>query len=122
MNSVLWFAQIVMAGFFLFAGFSQIFAHRTQAAVHPESPGFGLPGMRYEFVSVIALLEIACAVCLVLPVDLLPPFVVPRLAAAALALLMIVISVYHARRHETTVPNVVLFLMAVLVIVGRWPN
>jgi hypothetical protein len=53
---------------------------------------------------------------------LLPPYIVPRLAAAALAVLMIVASVYHARRHETAVPNVVLFLMAVLVIVGRWPH
>ena len=122
MSSVLWFAQILMAGLFLFAGFSKIFAHRRQAAVHPQSPGFDLPGMRYEFVSIIALLEIACAICLVLPVDLLPPYVVPRLAAAALAGLMVIISVYHARRHETAVPNVVLFLMAVLVIVGRWPH
>jgi hypothetical protein len=122
MSTVLWFAQILMAGLFLFAGFSKIFAHRRQAVVHPQSPGFDLPGMRYEFVSVIALLEIACAVCLVLPIDLLPPNVVPRLAAAALACLMIILSVYHARRNETAVPQVVLFLMAVLVIVGRWPH
>ena len=122
MSSVLWFAQILMAGLFLFAGFSKIFAHRRHAVVHPQSPGFDLPGMRYEFVSVIALLEIACAICLVLPIDLLPPNVVPRLAAAALAFLMIILSVYHARRNETAVPQVVLFLMAVLVIVGRWPH
>jgi len=122
MSSVLWSAQIFMAGLFLFSGFSKIFAHRSHAVVHPLSPGFDLPGMRYGFVSVIAFLEIAFAVCLVLPVDLLPPYVVPRLAAAGIAMLMIVVSVYHARRHETAVPNVVLFLMAVLVIVGRWPH
>lgn len=122
MSSVLWFAQILMAVLFLVSGFNKLFAHRRQAVVHPLSPGFDLPGMRYEFVSVIGLLEIACAVCLVLPIDLVPPYIVPRLAAAALALLMIVVSVYHARRHETAVPNVVLFLMAVLVIVGRWPH
>ena len=122
MSTVLWFAQIIMAALFLFAGFSKIFAHRRQAVVHPQRPGFGLPGMRDEVVSLIAILEIAGAICLVLPVDLLPPYIVPRLAAAALALLMIVASVYHARRHETAVPNVVLFLMAILVIVGRWPH
>jgi len=122
MSTVLWFAQILMAGLFLFAGFTKIFARRSEDVVHPLSPGFALPGMRYEIVTVIGLLEIAFAICLVLPVDLLPPNVVPRLAAAGLALLMIVISVYHTRRHETAVPQVVLFLMAVLVIVGRWPH
>jgi uncharacterized membrane protein YphA (DoxX/SURF4 family) len=122
MSTVLWFAQILMAGVFLFAGFSKIFVRRTQSSVQPLSPGFALPGMRPEFASAIALLEIAFAICLVLPVDLLPPYVVPRIAAAGLALLMIFLSVYHARRNETAVPQVVLFLMALLVIVGRWPH
>ena len=122
MSTVLWFAQILMAGVFLFAGFSKIFVRRTQSAVQPLSPGFALPGMRHEFAAAIALLEIAFAICLVLPVDLLPPHVVPRIAAAGLAVLMIFLSVYHARRNETAVPQVVLFLMALLVIVGRWPH
>lgn len=122
MSAVLWIAQILLAGLFLFAGFSKLLVRKRQAVVMPTSPGFSLDGMRDEMAAAIAILEIAAAVCLVLPVDFLPPYIVPRLAAAAMALLMVVVSIYHLRRHETAAPNVVLFLLALFVIVGRWPH
>jgi hypothetical protein len=35
---------------------------------------------------------------------------------------MIFTAIYHIRRQDSAVPDVVLFLMALLVIVGRWPH
>jgi hypothetical protein len=35
---------------------------------------------------------------------------------------MVIAGMYHVRRKETATPSVVLFLMAVFVIVGRWPR
>jgi hypothetical protein len=122
MSGFLWFAQILLAGLFLFAGFTQIILRKRRPVALAPSPDFSLVGMRDEAAAAIAILEIAAAVCLVLPFDLLPPYIVPRLAAAALAILTVVISVYHVRRRETAAPDMVLFLMALFVIVGRWPN
>jgi hypothetical protein len=68
------------------------------------------------------LLEIVGAIGLILPMDLLPPHIVVRAAAAALGLLMIIAGIYHVRRKESAAPDVVLFLMAIFVIVGRWPR
>jgi hypothetical protein len=57
-----------------------------------------------------------------LPYDFWPPHVLLRLVAGGLALLMVIAGIYHARRNERATPSVVLFLMAVFVIVGRWPK
>jgi DoxX-like family len=122
MSGFLWIAQVLLAGLFLLAGFNQILFRKRQRVAAPPSPDFSLIGMRDEAAAAIAILEIAAAVCLLLPFDLLPPYIVPRLAAAALALLAVIVSVYHVRRHETAAMDMVLFLMALFVIVGRSPN
>jgi len=122
MSVLLWIAQILLAGFFLYAGFSKFLVRRHRAPVLATGPGFGLDAMPDHAAAAIAVLEITGALCLLLPVDLVPPQVVPRLAAAGLALLTVIASIYHARRHESATPSVVLFLLAIFVIVGRWPH
>ena len=121
MNTVLWIAQIALAAVFLYAGFSKILPHQRSAEVLPTQPGFHYVGLPDELASAIALLEIAFAVILVMPIDLWPPYMLSRLAAAGLALLAIVATLYHMRRHETAAPSITLFLLALFVIVGRWP-
>jgi len=74
-----------------------------------------------ELAAAIALLEIVGALGLVIPVDLWPPNVLVLLAAGGLALLAVAVGIYQARRHEHTTPIVTMFLLAVFVIVGRWP-
>jgi hypothetical protein len=54
--------------------------------------------------------------------DLWPPYVFLRLAAGGLALLMVAAGIYHIRRQESAAPSVSLFLLALFVIVGRWPR
>jgi hypothetical protein len=122
MSGFLWIAQVLLAGLFLLAGFNQILFRKRRTVAAPPSPDFSLIGMRDEAAAAIAVLEIAAAICLVLPFDLLPPYIIPRLAAAALAFLAVIVSVYHVRRHETAAPDMVLFLMALFVIIGRSPN
>jgi hypothetical protein len=42
------------------------------------------------------------------------------LAIAGLALLTLCAAFYHMRRHESAVPNLVLFLLVMFVALGRW--
>jgi hypothetical protein len=70
----------------------------------------------------VGIAELLGAVGVVVPVDLWPPYVLLRLAAAGLALLMVIAGIYHIRRQESAAPSVALFLLALFVIVGRWPR
>jgi hypothetical protein len=54
--------------------------------------------------------------------DVWPPYILLRLATAGLALLMVAAGIYHMRRQESAAPSVALFLLALFVIVGRWPR
>jgi uncharacterized membrane protein YphA (DoxX/SURF4 family) len=121
-NGLHWVAQILLAAVFLFAGFSEIFSYRSRTEVSPVRPSLGFPGLAYELALAIGVVEIVGALALVVPVDLWPPDILPRLAAAGLALLAVVGAIYHMRRRESAAPNIALFLLALFVIVGRWPR
>jgi len=122
MNVVLWIVQIIMAGVFLFTGCSKILAYdKVTKALELRYKGDKI-GMSRALAAQVGLLEIDGAIGVVLPYDFWPPHVLLRLDAAGLALLMVIAGMYHVRRKETATPSVVLFLMAVFVIVGRWPR
>ena len=121
MNGLLWIAQILLAGAFLLAAFSKILVYKRRTAAQAASEA-GCLGMPDWLAAAIALLEIAGALSLVVPVDLWPPHVLIRVAASALALLAVVVGVYQARRHEHTTATITMFILAIFVIVGRWPE
>ena len=102
MNVVLWAAQIILAAIFLTTGGSKLFAYERLIRVVEARSKSGAPG--------------------VMPGDLLPPHELVRMAAAGLALIMVLAGIYHLRRQEPAAPDVTLFLLAVFVIVGRWPR
>jgi uncharacterized membrane protein YphA (DoxX/SURF4 family) len=121
MNVLLWIAQILLAAAFVFTGISKILAYEELVKeVEAKSKG-GKPGMSREQAAIVGILEILGAAGVVMPVDIWPPYVLLRLAAAGLALLMVIAGIYHLRRQETAAPSVVLFLLALFVIIGRWP-
>jgi len=121
-NVVLWIAQIILAGVFLFTGASKLLAYETLVkAVEARSKG-GRIGMTRFQAALVGVAELIGAGAVLIPVDLWPPFILLRLAAAGLALLMVVAGIYHLRRQETAVPSVVLFLLSIFVIIGRWPR
>jgi uncharacterized membrane protein YphA (DoxX/SURF4 family) len=122
MNTLLWIVQLLMAGVFIFTGAGKLLAYdQLIKAVEARSKG-GKIGMSRGQAALVGLLEIAGAAALVFPIDIWPPQILARAAAAALALLMVVAGIYHLRRQESATPDVVLFLMALFVIVGRWPR
>jgi len=120
MNGLHLSAQVVLSGVFVMDGLARIFAHRRPAKIAPAWPAFSSIRLSYELAVVIALAEIAGALALWVPADLWPPDILPRLAAAILALLAVAGGVYHMRRKEPAAPNLALFLLALFVILGRW--
>jgi len=122
MNTLLWIVQIIMAGVFLFTGCSKVLAYdKVVKALEARYNGHKI-GMSRGLAAQVGMLEIVGAVGVALPYDFWPPHIILRLAATGLALLMVIAGIYHARRNETATPSVVLFLMAMFVIVGRWPR
>jgi uncharacterized membrane protein YphA (DoxX/SURF4 family) len=122
MNTLLWMVQILLACMFIFTGVSKVLAYDKLKKVLEAKAKGGPTGMSRGLAIQVGLLEIVGAVGLVLPVDLWPPDVLLRLAAAGLALLMVIAGIYHLRRYESAIPSVVLFLLAIFVIIGRWPR
>jgi hypothetical protein len=115
-NLALWALQLLLAVAFLGAGFAHAFRFE-QFSANPRmawAKEVGRSNMR-----LIGLLEIAGAIGLVLPAvtGILPWITV--LAAAGLALVMIFAAVFHVRRGEPYLPNVVLGALALVVVAGR---
>jgi uncharacterized membrane protein YphA (DoxX/SURF4 family) len=122
MNNLLWIAQIILAGMFLFTGFSKIFAYARLVKVLEARCKSGPVTMSRAQAVLVGLLEVLGAAGVLVPIDLWPPYIFLRLAAGGLALLMVAAGIYHLRRNESAAPSVSLFLLALFVIVGRWPR
>jgi len=118
MNVVLWIIAGVLAAAFLAAGLTKLTQPREKLAatmgwVEDFSPGT---------VKLIGGLEVLAAIGLILPAALdVVPVLVP-LAAVGLVALMVGAAITHARRKETPMIaiNVVLLLLAVVVVWGRF--
>jgi uncharacterized membrane protein YphA (DoxX/SURF4 family) len=122
MNVLLWIAQILLAAIFLFTGTSKLFAYKRLIGV-VEARSKGVPaGVSRSLAALIGLAEIAGALGVLTPGTLVPEHLVVRLSAGGLALIMVLAGIYHLRRQESAVPAVTLFLLALFVIVGRWPR
>lgn len=122
MNTLLWIAQIILAGVFIFTGLSKIFAYGQVVKVVEARSKAARIGMSRGQAAMVGLVEIVGAAAVLVPVDLWPPYVFLRLATAWLALLMVAAGIYHLRRQESAAPSVAMFLLALFVIVGRWPR
>jgi uncharacterized membrane protein YphA (DoxX/SURF4 family) len=122
MNTLLWIAQILLGGIFLFTGASKLFAYQKLVKTLEGRSKGGQIGLSRGQAAAIALLEIAGAAGVLLPFDTWPPYILLRLAAGGLALLMVAAGIYHLRRQESASPTVAIFLLALFVIVGRWPR
>jgi uncharacterized membrane protein YphA (DoxX/SURF4 family) len=122
MNGLIWIAQILLAATFLFTGASKLFAYeRLRRTVQARSNGRPM-GISRGLAAFIGLAEIAGALGVLTPASLVPDDLLVRLAAAGLALIMVLAGIYHLRRQESSAPAVTLFLLALFIIVGRWPR
>jgi uncharacterized membrane protein YphA (DoxX/SURF4 family) len=122
MTALLWIAQILLAGVFLVTGATKLLSYE-KLVKRLEVRSKGRPiGISRGPAALIGLLEIAGAVGVLTPGSLVPAHLLVRLAAGGLALLMVGAGIYHLRRQESAAPAVAVFLLALFVIVGRWPR
>jgi VIT1/CCC1 family predicted Fe2+/Mn2+ transporter len=126
MNTLLWIAQILLASAFLFAGWTKIFEYDKLVRRLEEHPRVRVDLPRWLTI-LVGILEIAGAIGVILPAVLMPDglaedYLLVRLAAGGLALLMVAAGIYHVARKEPAAPAVTLFLLSLFIIVGRWPH
>jgi len=119
LNVVLWVVQIVLALGFLTTGILKVTQSREKLlTTMPFVEDFS-----QNVVRAIGWVEILGAIGIVLPqLTGILPWLTP-LAAAGLVLLMIGATFTNVRRHERRqlANGLVLMLLAVVVLVGRWP-
>lgn len=122
MNGLLWIAQILLAAVFLIAAAGKLFAYGKVVkvvAAHSKSHTFGVGRGQAALMSVA---EIAGAIGVITPIQLEPPHLIVLIAALWLAALMVGTGIYHALRKESAAPDIAIFLLALFIIVGRWPH
>jgi hypothetical protein len=119
MNSLDWFAQVLLAAIFLVAGLSKVFAFQWETAMK-SGPSLRCIGVPRTPSLLLALLEIALALVLIVPLNIWQPEILPSLAAAGLGMLTLFVALYRFRRNEHASPMIALFLLTLFVIVGRW--
>ena len=120
MNSLDWFAQILLAGVFFVDGFRRVFVCSQEAEGRPAGPGGNAIAMPIGAACIIGLVEMAGAAGLVLPAHSSHPNILPMLAAAVLFILTGASLIHHMQRKQPAAPVVALFLLVLLAIIGRW--
>jgi uncharacterized membrane protein YphA (DoxX/SURF4 family) len=120
-NTMLWAAQIALACVFFYAAFSKVFANRMHVEPGGKELLFACDGLNCRLVQLLALLEFACALCLVVPIEIWPAHLLPRVAAAVLSSLIVVTIAHHVRHKQHTAPIIGVFFLALFVLIGRWP-
>jgi uncharacterized membrane protein YphA (DoxX/SURF4 family) len=127
MNTLIWIGQILLAAVFLVAGVSKLLAYRTLIKTIEERRKTAPIRVTRAQGAVVGMLEIAGAIGVILPPAWTPDalsvdYLLVRVAAGCLALLMVGATIYHFRRRESAAPAISAFLLALFVIVGRWPH
>jgi uncharacterized membrane protein YphA (DoxX/SURF4 family) len=127
MNGLLWVAQVILASVFLVTGTGKLFAYSQLIGLVERRAKGGPVEVSRRSAALIGLAEIAGAIGVVMPPAWTPAalasgYLLVWMSAMGLALLMVMAGIYHLRRGEEAAPAVVLFLLALLVIVERWPR
>jgi uncharacterized membrane protein YphA (DoxX/SURF4 family) len=125
MNSLVWIAQILLALFFSYSGLVKLLAFRqlVDTLESRTSLPITMTPVQGKFVG---MLEIAGAIGVIMPPAFTPGilavhYLLIRLAAGGLALLMISAWFYHLHRNEPTAPALAACLLSVFVLIERWP-
>ncbi len=119
MNIALWIVQVLLALAFAASGFMKVSQPMANLS---KNMGGWVDDFGPRYVRLIGTLEILGAIGLIIPaVTHILPWLTP-VAAIGLALTMIGAMILHGRRNEfpNMVPSLVLLLLAVFVILGRF--
>jgi uncharacterized membrane protein len=117
MNIALWIVQVLLALVFVGVGVNHVFRYDA-LKVQPRMSWVGaLPRSLLAF---IGICEILGAIGLILPpITNILPWLTP-LAASLLAVMMLLASIFHFRRRENFVGNLILLALAAFVAYGRF--
>ena len=127
MNTLIWIGQIALATVFFITGVAKLLAYKKLiTTIEQRRKTAPIKVTRAQGV-LVGLLEIAGAIGVILPPAWTPDalaaeYLLARVAAGCLALLMVGATIYHYRRRESASPAISAFLLALFVIVGRWPH
>ena len=127
MNTLIWIGQLALAAVFFVAGWTKLVAYKKLVKTLEDRRHTIPIEMSSAQGRVVGILEIVGALGVIMPpafthAALAPDYLLVRMAAAGLALLMVAATIYHFRRKESAAPAVSAFLLALFVIVGRWPH
>ena len=126
MNGLIWIGQVALACVFLIAGTFKLLAftplmqaHENRTQIHSTMAPIGT--------MIIGFIEVVLAFGVLMPDmytpdGMAPEYLIARCCAAGLALLMVGAGTYHIRRRQPAAAAVATFLLALFVIVGRWPS
>ena len=107
----------LVAAVFLCVGLAKIWNYkRSPRGLGAQSARRALPSW---CIVAVGLFEVAAGLALVAS-GLLPQVALAQVAIAGLALLTVTACIYHARRRQSMVPNLMLFLLVLFVAVVRW--
>ena len=127
MNTLTWVGQILLAVVFFITGTTKLFAYKKLVKALEQRRNTAAITMTSAQGRLVGLIEIAGAIGVILPPAWTPDALAADdllvlLAAGGLALLMVGAAIYHVRRKESASPAIATFLLALFVIVGRWPH
>lgn len=116
LNIAVWVAQGLLAATFLMTGFMKLTAPIDELAAN----GMSFVNTFSEgMVRFIGISELLGGIGLILPALLkIKPILTP-IAALALAIVMVLATIYHISVGEPPVPNIILFTLTVFVAWGR---
>jgi DoxX-like family len=118
MNGLDRFMEYLVAGVFPCVVIGEIIRHkRRPRPLGAQSAGFPF-GLSYGSLVAIGIFQIVAAWVLVAPLSSFST--IAPWAAAGLVFVTLGDAMYHMRRHESAVPNLILFLLVAFVVVGRW--
>jgi uncharacterized membrane protein YphA (DoxX/SURF4 family) len=126
MNGLIWIGQIALAGVFLTIGTIKLFAftpltHATESG--PRARVAATP----RSARILGLIEVLLAFGVLMPDiytpdGVAPEFLIARVCAAGLGILMLGAAINHIRRKQPAAFDFAISLLALFVIVGRWPS
>jgi hypothetical protein len=126
MNGLIWIGQVALACVFLIAGTLKLLALKPLMRAR-EDRTQSRSTMAPVGTRIIGLIEVVLAFGVLMPDmytpdGVAPEYLIARCCAAGLALLMVGAGIYHVRRREPAAAVIATFLLALFVIVGRWPS
>ncbi len=127
MNGLIWTAQVILAAVFIVAGIAKLVGYQKVVNVLQRRRGAAPHQLPTRVARLVGVLEIAGALGVIWPASatpaaLGPDYLLVRIAASCLGAIMIAAAIYHTRRKESAAPAIAAFLLALFVIVGRWPH